>query len=94
MSIPYWVPFYKMLFKGSEWGDSWRAGSHGGIEYIHQFYLKRTLFVLSFLLDKIKHIDDIELKHFLLWVFTSINPRLTSKLARYRPGRGKNQGDS
>lgn len=89
LAIPYWVPFYKMLFKGSEWGDSWRAGYHGGIEYIHQFYLKRTLLVLGFLFDKIKNINNAELKHFFMWVFTSINPRLTSKLARFRPGRGK-----
>ena len=89
MSIPFWVPFYKMLFKGAEWGDSWRAGTHGGIEHIHQFYLKRSLFILGFLFDKIKKIEDVNLKHFFIWVFTSINPRLTSKMARYRPGRGK-----
>ena len=89
LNFPYWVPIYKMLFKGEEWGDCYRAGSHKDIEYVHQFYLKRTLYALSFLYDKIENVEDDDIKSFLRWVFTSINPRLTSKLARYRPGRGK-----
>lgn len=55
--IPYWVPTDKMMFKGGKWGDTWRSGSHEGIEYTHQFYFKRNLIILAKFNDLIKKYD-------------------------------------
>ena len=69
-----------MMLKGSQWGDSWRAGYHSGISRVHQFFYKRTLIYLSTLYDLIQKENMPLLK---IW-FTSqiIN---ISKLNRYRP---------
>jgi DNA-directed RNA polymerase subunit RPC12/RpoP len=45
--IPYWYPNWPMMFKGEQWGDSWRAGYHAGITHVHHFYSKRNLWVLG-----------------------------------------------
>lgn len=44
-------PTEKMMFKGSEWGEFWRAGYHTGITRVHHFYSKRNLIVLAELFD-------------------------------------------
>ena len=75
-----WVPIYKMLFEGKNWGDTWRAGYHAGIEYTHQFYYKRTLFLLSLLFEKIKRYDD----NYLIFYFTSLLTRMF-KSNRFMP---------
>ena len=49
-----WYPIEKMMFKGSEWGEFWRAGYHNGITRVHHFYTKRNLIVLSELFDLAK----------------------------------------
>ncbi len=49
-----WYPTEKMMFKGSEWGEFWRAGYHNGITRVHHFYTKRNLIVLSELFDSAK----------------------------------------
>lgn len=41
-----------MMFKGSEWGDTWRAGVHVGITNVHHFYTFRNLMVLSAIYGK------------------------------------------
>lgn len=46
-----WYPTEKMMFKGSEWGEFWRAGYHNGITRVHHFYTKRNLIVLSELFE-------------------------------------------
>lgn len=47
MEIPYWYPTNLMMNKGSNWGDSWRAGYHSGITHVHQFYTKRNMTTLA-----------------------------------------------
>jgi len=47
LEIPYWFPTYPMMFKGEEWGDTWRAGVHAGITHVHHFYTKRNLWVMA-----------------------------------------------
>lgn len=84
MNMTYWVPLNEIID-----GDAQRAKKSHGVYFLNQVYKKRTLFVLSYLFDKINKMNDSAEKYFLKWVFTSINPRLTSKFARYRPGRGK-----
>ncbi len=44
---PHQVLTQPMLFKGVEWGDSWRAGYHTGITHVHHFYSKRNLWTLA-----------------------------------------------
>jgi DNA modification methylase len=68
VNIPNWVPIDKMLFKGKNWGDTWRAGYHSGIEQVNHFYLPRPLFVLS-------KIYDLSEYNLLRFVFTSIADR-------------------
>lgn len=41
-----------MMDKGTEWGDTWRAGVHSGITNVHQFYTKRNLWILAAIKDK------------------------------------------
>ena len=50
--IKNWYPINKMMNKGENWGDSWRAGYHYGITNVHHFYMKRNLNILSYLYDK------------------------------------------
>ncbi|MBM4467516.1 MAG: site-specific DNA-methyltransferase, partial [Chloroflexi bacterium] len=45
--IPYWFPTDPMMFKGEQWGDTWRAGVHAGITHVHHFYTQRNLWVLA-----------------------------------------------
>jgi DNA modification methylase len=45
--FPYWFPTYPMMFKGEQWGDTWRAGIHAGITHVHHFYTKRNLWALG-----------------------------------------------
>ena len=49
-----WYPTEKMMFKGTEWGEFWRAGYHTGISRVHHFYTKRNLIVLSELFAQTK----------------------------------------
>ena len=36
-----------MMFRGEQWGDTWRAGVHTAITHAHQFFTNRTLLILS-----------------------------------------------
>ena len=53
IKIPHWFPKDKIMFKGEEWGDTWRAGVHAGITNIHHFYTKRNLLVLAACWDRL-----------------------------------------
>jgi DNA modification methylase len=81
-----WVPLYKMLFVGTKWGDSWRAGYHSGIEYVHQFYHKRNLYILSILYDKLKKTGET----YSLFYFTSLLSRMyrTNRFMPHTNGAG------
>ena len=56
--IPYWYPTEKMMHIGEKWGDSYRSGIHAGITRIHQFFTKRNLYALSFILDAAQKEDS------------------------------------
>ena len=45
--IPYWFPTEPMMFKGEQWGDTWRAGVHAGVTCVHHFYTRRNLWALA-----------------------------------------------
>lgn len=84
MDIPYWYPIEPFMFKGEEWGDTWRSGIHLGITHVHHFYTKRNLWVLSAIYDKAKGNSGV------LVTFQSICASLSSKLSRYNLGRRGN----
>ncbi len=73
--IPYWFPNYPMMFKGSEWGDTWRAGVHAGITHVHHFYTKRNLWVLGALIALIIKIENQRLKESLFFGFNNVQQR-------------------
>lgn len=85
MPLPYWIPMNKIP---SGYNTEQAKKSHG-IYYVNQFYTKRAAFILSFLFDKINNVENHSERLFLKWIFTSITPRLASKLAAYRVGKGK-----
>ena len=47
LTLSDWYPVVRMMGVGSKWGDTWRAGVHAGIEYLHQFYTTRNLHSLA-----------------------------------------------
>src|SRR5699024_7272646 len=65
-------------------GDKMAEPKNRSINYVHQFYTKRNLIVLSRIYDKVKDHPA------LLFVFTSIAQTLTSKLVRYNLGNRGN----
>ena len=80
--IPYWYPTEKMMFKGYQWGDSWRRGYHLGITNVHHFYTKRNLWILAAIRERIEKIQNKCLKNILLCWFTSSQSRL-HRMNRY-----------
>lgn len=84
-TVPYWIPLNEII----EGDNTLQAKKSHGIFNLNQYYTKRCLFALSYIFNKINELEDNEEKYFLKWVFTSINPRLASKLAVYRVGKGK-----
>lgn len=77
--IPYWFPNSPILFKGSRWGDTWRAGYHTGMTHTHHFYTKRNLWIASCLFDKIQEVKEKRIRQYLLFAFTSIQNYINKK---------------
>ena len=57
-------PTNPMMFKGSNWGDTWRAGIHSGITNIHHFFTRRNLIILSRVYEKIQKSSSSKLLMF------------------------------
>jgi len=77
--IPYWFPKEKMLFKGERWGDSWRAGVHAGVIYLHHFYTKRNLWILACFWHKATTKNKFSLTNFLSRNLTKMNRFVINK---------------
>ena len=77
--IPYWYPTDEL----PEGYNTEQPKRSHGITHVHHFYTRRNLFALSYIFKFIKDND------FLKFIFTSINPRLVTKMSVYRVGRGK-----
>jgi DNA modification methylase len=73
-----------MLNKGTEWGDTWRAGIHNGITHVNQFYTNRNLLIISAIIDQLSSFIS---KEKIFFVVTAILPKLTI-LNRYMPQHG------
>jgi predicted RNA methylase/rubredoxin len=91
--IPYWFPTEPMMFKGEQWGDTWRAGYHAGITHVHHFYTQRNLWVLAVIFNKLVKFQSHPLFGWLLFAFEQVIMGM-SKWARYVPSHysQSNQG--
>lgn len=69
IEIPYWFPTDKMMGIGEKWGDTWRAGVHAGISYVHHFYTKRNLWVLANLWERTQNFSHLR------WTLSGIMQR-------------------
>ena len=92
--IPYWYPSYRMMFKGIEWGDSWRAGYHTGVTHVHHFYTRRNLWTLATYWERSNTQND-SLTHTLRWAQTAALQRATlmhqlavTRIAKNKPAKG------
>lgn len=75
LKISNWYPDYIFLGKGTQWGDTWRAGVHNGINRVSDFYTKRNLILISEIWSQL-HLQE-------KFVATSILSRNLTKLNRY-----------
>lgn len=50
------MPVYPMMFKGENWGDTWRAGYHAGVTHNHHFYGRRNFIGLATFKSHSRHI--------------------------------------
>jgi hypothetical protein len=82
MEIPYPYPTAPIMFKGENWGDTWRAGYHSGITHIHHFYLKRSLWLIATIYSKINSDKRITQKPAISFLLQSLSLGYT-KLNRY-----------
>ena len=80
-AIDQWCPANEMLFKGKEWGDTWRSGVHEGITHTHHFYSTRNLRILS---EIVRHGRKTSYASQFLFLLTSVIDRL-SRRNRYMP---------
>jgi len=77
LQIPQWFPVFKLMNIGERWGDMWRAGGHFGITHVHHFFYKRSLWVLSELLERS---NKSRFKKEFLFLLTSFMVKTGSKL--------------
>ncbi len=53
-----------------EWGDLYRSGYHNGIDYIHDFYTRRNVTVLSIFWDELKNSKTEFREALKLWILS------------------------
>ena len=73
-----------MMFKGEQWGDTWRAGVHTGMTHAHHFFTNRALLVLSEFLAR----TDKERR---CWFALTATLLRGSRLNRYMPQHRDNR---
>ncbi len=81
--IPYPFPTQPMMFKGDNWGDTWRAGVHAGLTHVHHFYTRRNLWVLAALFAHLRNAPS-KVRHWLTFTCEQAIMGM-SKWARYVP---------
>ena len=91
MNLGYWYPSEKMMHKGENWGDYWRAGYHVGLTRVNHFYTKRNLYVLAMCNDCIEKVEDKSIRNALKFWLSSIYSR-SHKLNRYMPDHHRHVG--
>jgi len=73
-----------MMFKGDQWGDTWRAGVHTAITHAHQFFTNRTLVILSEFLNRTEAQRRV-------WFALTATLLRASRLNRYMPQHRDNR---
>lgn len=86
MDIPNWYPIDPMMGKGTEWGDTWRAGVHEGISHVHHFHIKSCLAGLACFWQKATNESNTRIAKALMLAASAANPNF-SKLRRFRSGK-------
>jgi hypothetical protein len=79
--IPYWYPIFEIP-EGDKTGEATRIG----INYVHQFYSKRNLWVLASIWEKISTKIPEELSRIFLFAFSGMLDR-ASKMYRWNADR-------
>ena len=67
IKIPYWFPTNRMC----EGGEA-RRNDDIGLRYVHQFYTKRNLYILSKWYDECMKFENVTLRNRLLMAFTGV----------------------
>lgn len=80
MLFPY--PHEPMMFKGKEWGDTWRAGIHAGLTHVHHFYTHRSLILMATLWEKIARYENYRVRTAMQFLWESLALGFT-RLNRY-----------
>jgi len=89
---PLWFPNYPMMFKGRQWGDTWRAGVHRDITHAHHFFTIRNLWFLASLWDLINNMPlESRIREKMRFLFSSILT-ISSKMGRYGKRTGNVSG--
>jgi len=82
--IPYPFPTQPIMFKGEEWGDTWRSGIHAGLTHVHHFYTRRNLWVLAAIWQR--------LARKMQWWLTMVVSRNATRLNRFVINKYNPQG--
>ena len=88
--LPAFAPTVSMLFKGEQWGDTWRAGVHAGISSVNNFYTKRNLISLALMFKYVNEIQDKGIRDALKFLLTGSLEKI-SKRNGYRPQHRNNK---
>jgi DNA modification methylase/predicted RNA-binding Zn-ribbon protein involved in translation (DUF1610 family) len=70
MDIPYWFPIDRMPE-----GDESRRNDKQGITHVHHYYTRRNLYIASAINNKILNINNLKVKHALLFGFNNVHFR-------------------
>ncbi len=90
--INSFIPDDKIMGKGSDWGDTYRAGYHTGITNYHHLYTKRNLLTIATINDEINNLGVNErIKKALKFWFSSSQNRL-DKTNRYSYNHSRHVG--
>lgn len=78
MDIPYWYPTDRM----PEGYNTEQPKKSHGITHVHHFYTRRNLYILAFLFEKIRSVNNCNVRKNLYFILTGMLTR-SSKQARF-----------
>ena len=83
------VPRELMLFKGERFGDMFVPRQHTNLNRVDQFYMPRSLIAASKVFNALKSIDNIGIRHYLVWAFLSVQNYINKKQSYFGGGGGQ-----
>ena len=78
-----WVPSFRM----PEGYNTQQPKVSHNITHVNDFYTPRNQWALGRTWEAIGEVKDERIRHALIWIFTSFNPSIVSKLTRYNFGK-------